>query len=70
MILRFQSRNGQFRLTLDADTEVASILPEVLSKLPKNTVPASVTISPKPHGAESRPLESLKGVTFGRLGLT
>jgi len=70
MILRFQSRNGQFRLTLDEKTEVASILPDILEKLPKDTVPSSVTISPKPHGAESRALESLKGVTFARLGLT
>lgn len=70
MILRFQSRNGQFRLNLDSDTEIASILDQVLEKLPKDAIPSSVTISPKPQGGDSRSIESLKGVTFGRLGLT
>lgn len=70
MILRFQSRNGQFRLNLEPTTDIASILPDVLEKLPKDTVSSSVTISPKPHGADSRSIQSLKGVTFGRLGLT
>jgi nuclear protein localization family protein 4 len=69
MIIRFQSRNGQFRLTLDADADVASTLPAVLEKLPKDTIPSTVTISPKPHGAESRAIESLEGISFVRLGL-
>lgn len=70
MILRFQSRNGQFRLTVEPDTDIASVLPQVLEKLPAGTVPSSVTISPKPQGADSRPIEALKGATFGKLGLT
>lgn len=70
MILRFQSREGQFRLTVDANTKIASILPDILEKLPKNVIPSSVTISPQPHGSESRPIETLSNVTFGRLGLT
>ena len=70
MILRFQSREGQFRLTVEASTEIASILPDVLERLPKDVLASSVTISPKPHGGDSRPIEALKGVTFGRLGLT
>jgi nuclear protein localization protein 4 homolog len=70
MILRFQSKNGQFRLTVDSDTEIASILPQVVEKLPKDVVASSINISPKPHGADSRPIQSLKGVTFGRLGLS
>lgn len=71
MILRFQSRNGQFRLTVEPNTAITSILPQVLEKLPKNTIRSSVTISPKPHGAESRAIESLpSNVTFQRLGLT
>lgn len=70
MILRFQSRNGQFRLTVEPDTDIASILPQVVEKLPAGTQPSSVTISPKPHGADSRPIEALKGVSFGKLGLT
>ena len=70
MILRFQSREGQFRLTVEPTTDIASILPQVLEKLPKDVLASSVTISPKPHGGDSRPIEALKGVTFGRLGLT
>ncbi|KAF2221977.1 nuclear protein localization protein 4 [Elsinoe ampelina] len=70
MILRFQSRNGQFRLTLEPTTDIASILPQVLEKLPSDVIPSSVTMSPKPQGGDSRPLEALRGVTFQRLGLT
>ncbi|KAF2723240.1 polyubiquitin-tagged protein recognition complex, Npl4 component [Polychaeton citri CBS 116435] len=70
MILRFQSRSGQFRLNVESDTDIASILDQVVEKLPKDTIRSSVTISPKPQGADSRPMEGLKGVTFGRLGLT
>ncbi|QIW96145.1 hypothetical protein AMS68_001663 [Peltaster fructicola] len=70
MLLRFQSRNGQFRLTVEPDTDIASLLPQFLEKLPNDTVPSSITISPRPHGADSRPVASLKGVTIGRLGLT
>jgi nuclear protein localization family protein 4 len=70
MILRFQSRNGQFRLTVEPNTDIASVLPQVVEKLPADTIPSSVTISPKPHGADSRPIEALKGVTFAKLGLT
>ena len=70
MILRFQSREGQFRLNVEAATDIASILPQLQEKLPKNVIASSITISPKPHGADSRPIQALKGVTFGRLGLT
>jgi nuclear protein localization protein 4 homolog len=70
MILRFQSKEGQFRLNVEPDTDIASILPQVQEKLPKDVIGSSITISPKPHGADSRPIQSLKGVTFGRLGLT
>lgn len=70
MILRFQSRNGQFRITVEPDTDIASILPQVVEKLPAGVLPSSVTISPKPQGGDSRPIESLKGVSFGKLGLS
>lgn len=70
MILRFQSREGQFRLNVEPTTDISSVLPDILEKLPKDTITSSITISPKPHGADSRPVQALKGVTFGRLGLT
>ncbi|GAB7356710.1 hypothetical protein MBLNU459_g7415t1 [Dothideomycetes sp. NU459] len=69
MILRFQSRNGQFRLDVDPKADVASILPQILEKLPSDTLASSVSISPQRNGADSRPVESLKGVTFQRIGL-
>ena len=70
MILRFQSRNGQFRLNVEPDADIASVLPQVVEKLPAGTIPSSVTISPKPHGADSRPIQALKGVTFSKINLT
>jgi len=69
MILRFQSKNGQFRLEIDAAAEISSILPQIAEKLPKDAILSSITISPKPQGKDSRPIESLKGVTFGKLGM-
>ncbi|KAL1311612.1 hypothetical protein AAFC00_001723 [Neodothiora populina] len=69
MILRFQSRNGQFRLDIDSSADIASILPQTLEKLPADTDPASVTISPQRHGGDSRSIQSLQGVTFQRLGM-
>ncbi|KAK3675666.1 nuclear protein localization protein 4 [Recurvomyces mirabilis] len=70
MILRFQSKEGQFRLNVELDTDISSVLPQVQEKLPSDVIASSITISPKPHGADSRPIQSLKDVTFGRLGLT
>ncbi|KAK5172249.1 nuclear protein localization protein 4 [Saxophila tyrrhenica] len=70
MILRFQSKEGQFRLNVEPTTDISTILPDVLEKLPKDVIASTVSISPKPHGAEARTIESLQGVNFGRLGLT
>lgn len=69
MIIRFQSRDGQFRLTVDESADIASVLPQILEKLPQDVVSSSVTMSPKPQGGESRAVESLKGVTFARIGM-
>ena len=57
-------------MNVEATTDISTILPDVVEKLPKDTVLSTITISPKPHGADSRPILALKGVTFGRLGLT
>ncbi|KAF2859071.1 nuclear protein localization protein 4 [Piedraia hortae CBS 480.64] len=70
MILRFESREGRFRLEVEPDSDVASILPQVKGKLPANVDASSITISPKPHGADSRTIASLKGVTFAKLHMT
>ncbi|KAI5365871.1 Putative nuclear protein localization protein [Septoria linicola] len=70
MILRFQSREGQFRLTVDGNQDIYSVLPQIIEKLPSNVDPSTIKLSPKPHGGETRPMEQMKGVTFGRIGLT
>ncbi|KAF2085600.1 nuclear protein localization protein 4 [Saccharata proteae CBS 121410] len=70
MILRFQSRNGQFRLTVDPQDEFPSIVPKVVEHLPPNTDPSSISVSPKPQKREDgRVLVQLKGVTFAQVGL-
>ncbi|KAI9700536.1 MAG: nuclear protein localization protein 4 [Bogoriella megaspora] len=70
MLIRFQGRDGQFRITVQPQDQLVSILPQIVDKLPKDVDPTSVTISPKPHGAEAHSVVSLKGVTFERLGLS
>ncbi|KAF2234431.1 endoplasmic reticulum and nuclear membrane protein [Viridothelium virens] len=69
MIIRFQGRDGQFRLNVEPKERIVSILPQVTEKLPKDVDPTSITISPKPHGAEAHPIVTLKTVTFDQLGV-
>ena len=70
MILRFVSKEGQFRLTVEPTTTFTDILPQVAEKLPKNADLASVAVSNKPQGGDSRKIASLKGVTFQQVGLS
>lgn len=69
MILRFVSKEGQFRLTVDAATAFPDILPQLAEKLPANVDLSSITVSNKPHGGDARALNSLKGITFAKVGL-
>lgn len=70
MILRFVSRNGQFRLNVEPATTFTDIIPEVAEKLPKTVDIASISVSNKPHGGDSRKLTALKGITFKQVGLS
>ena len=70
MILRFVSKEGQFRLTVEPTDTFAGILPQVAEKLPKNVDLQSVSVSNKPHGGDARKLASLQGVTFQQVGLS
>ena len=69
MILRFYARDGQFRLDVQPTDDFPSILEALKGKLPEDTDLRSVTISNARNGGDSRPLQSLKGVSFQRVGL-
>lgn len=69
MLLRFQSRKGQFRLTTEPDLQFPSLLEQILEKLPPKTDPQSVTLSNRPQGGDARQVSSLKNITLAQVGL-
>lgn len=69
MILRFASKEGQFRLNVEPTTTFPEILPQLLEKLPKNADPQSISVSNQRHGGDSRRLTDLNGVSFKQVGL-
>ncbi|KAF2836310.1 nuclear protein localization protein 4 [Patellaria atrata CBS 101060] len=69
MLLRFQSREGNFRLNVELKDELSSLLPRIAEKLPKNVDVPSITINPTPHGGQPRRLSALRGVTIQTVGL-
>lgn len=70
MILRFVSKEGQFRLTVEPTATFPDILPQVAEKLPSNVDLASVAVSNKPQGGDARKISSLNGVSFKQVGLS
>ena len=68
--LRFESKDGQFRLNVGPQEQFTSLLSPILDKLPKNVDSTTVTLSNRPHGGEERLVHSLKGVTIDRVGLS
>ena len=70
MILRFTSREGQFRLTVEPTTTFPEILPQIAEKLPKDVNLQSVSVSNKPHGGDARIISELTGVSFQKVGLS
>ncbi|KAL8999731.1 MAG: hypothetical protein Q9169_001548 [Polycauliona sp. 2 TL-2023] len=69
ILLRFESRSGQFRLTVDPTDEFPALLSKILESLPKGVDSRTLTLSNKPHAGEDRLLSSLKGVAIERVGL-
>ncbi|KAI4128391.1 MAG: hypothetical protein LQ347_004200, partial [Umbilicaria vellea] len=69
VLLRFEGKDGQFRLTVDPSEQFTSLLSQILDKLPQSTDSKSIVLSNKPHGGEDRLLSSLKGITIERVGL-
>ena len=70
MILRFVSKEGQFRLTVQPEDTFPEILPKIAEKLPKNVELESISVSNRPQGGDARKLAELKGVSFKQVGLS
>jgi nuclear protein localization family protein 4 len=70
MILRFTSREGGFRLTVDNAVTFPELLPQIAEKLPSTVDVQSITVSNKPHGGDARKISELSGVSLKQVGLT
>ena len=69
MLLRFRSRDGQFRLDVSPSDIFPVLIPLLAEKLPPTVDLSTLELSNKPHGGENRRIANLKGVTFGAVGL-
>lgn len=69
MILRFQSKNGQFRLDVQETDSFPSIIGRVADQLPKDVLIDSITVANRPQGGDARTLSQLQGVSFAMVGL-
>ncbi|KAK7622780.1 NPL4 family-domain-containing protein [Phyllosticta paracitricarpa] len=69
MIIRFESRFGRFRLTVEPHDDFSSIAPHIVDKLPSEIDPSSITVALKAARSETQPLSALQGHTFEQLGI-
>ena len=68
--LRFESKNGQFRLNVPPNTLLTDLLPSILDNLPKDIDSRTIKLSNRPHGGDERLLSALNGVTLERVGMS
>ncbi|KIV89110.1 hypothetical protein PV10_08713 [Exophiala mesophila] len=74
MLLRFESKWGQFRLNVEPNTRFSALAGQILDNLPPNTDAASITLSNKPISSKSNPenerrLADLPGIEIHQVGL-
>ena len=69
MLLRFRSRDGQFRLDVSPNDDFPSLISRIAQHVPVDVELSTLTVSNRPQGGDARKPGDLKGVTFGRVGL-
>ena len=75
MLLRFESKSGQFRLNVEPSTTFGTLQTRILANLPEDADPSSIILSNKPVSAANpnaereRRLADLPQVQVQQVGL-